>query len=448
MRKENPHLMTTPATDTRYRIKPAWPLLFVILIAGLFLGYLTEGWVGEKPSPDCFIRDELQMWLAPLNSYVAANESLSNILMILYSIVGDAAVLILVAFSVIRTSIRPIFPLLVFMVIRQIMQLLVSFPLDPNLIWHYPGFPSLFADYQVSGDFFFSGYVGINILAALEFREIFRLRWLTVVNFLVIIFVIVTDLILRSHYTTDIYTSIITAIFAYLFTQQFIPSVDRYLKKLDKFSHFLLIFVICVAIASIFVIQYFIGKKEVISCGISDLIQQLFFPFNAYLRSHVNLGNAFLITMNFLLDCMFVFMFVDTIITRNIRPFLTYAIFFILRQSMQMAISLPLPPDPIWHYPGFPSLIQNYQIVNDLYFSGHAGISLIAALEMSSFSKRWLTILGFSIFVFESTAVIAMQIHYTMDVFTAIMTVFCITDLSCHLAHPINNALARLMRSQ
>jgi len=439
--------MTIPSTDSRYPRKPAWPLLALIMLGGIFLSLQTEHWVGDKPSPVCLIHDALQSLLVPINAYVSAHATLADILMVVYSTLGDAVVLTLIICAIVKRSVRPVLPLLVFMILRQIMQVLVSFPVNPDLIWHYPGFPSLFANYRVSGDFYFSGYVGIVILAALEFKDIFHLKWLTICSVILVFFVVFTDLILRTHYSTDVYTSIITAVFSYLFMDQFIPAVDKFLKKIDRISHFLLIFSICLLIASVFATQYFIAEKIPPICGIDDLVQSLFLPFNNFLTIHQGIGNGFLIGMNFLLDCMFVFMIADTIVTRNIRPFLTFSLFFVLRQTMQLLISLPLPPDVIWHYPGFPSLLQNYSIINDLYFSGHAGISLIVALEMSSFGKKWLTILGFSICALECFLVIAMQIHYTMDVFTAIMTVFCITDLSCHWAHPINTFLAKIMKS-
>jgi len=417
------------------------------MVGCMYLSLQTEHWIGAKPSPVCFIHDALQSWMAPINMYLTNHVTLSNVLMVMYSTIGDAVVFILILCAIVKGSVRPVLPLLVFMILRQLMQLLVSFPVDPSAIWHYPGFPSLFVNYEVDGDFYFSGYVGIVILAALEFKDIFHRKWLTICSFILVFFVVFTDLILRTHYSTDVYTSIITAIFAYLFMDQFIASVDKFLKKIDRFSHFLLIFLICLLIASVFATQYYIQQNIPPTCGIKDLVQDFFLPFNEYLTTHKEIGNGVLIGMNLLLDGMFVLIVSDTIVTRNIRPFLTLVLFFLLRQTMQMIISLPMPPDTIWHYPGFPSLLQDYQISNDLYFSGHAGISLIAALELASFSKRWLTILGFSIFITECFLVISMQIHYTMDVFTAIMTVFCITDLSCHLAHPINRFLAKIMKS-
>lgn len=440
--------MTTPAIDPRdHAPKPAWPLLFLILVAGAFLGALSQQMIGERGAPDCKIGDLLQQWATPLNTYVQSYSWLANTLIIIYSVTGDAIVLTLIACAIVQSSIRPVLPVLVFMILRQTMEFLVSFPSDPGMVWHYPGFPSLFLNYSVKGDFYFSAYVGINILGALEFGDIFKRQWLRTLNFFGAGLVAFIVIVLRSHYTTDIYTSAMTAAFAYIFSQEFVPPIDHFLKQLDKVSHFLLVFLICFGIACIFTTQYFIAQKPIPECGITDVLQSAFLPFNQFLHNHEMVKHAVLIGMNFLLDCMFLFMFVDTIITRNIRPFLTYVLFFLLRQTMQYLVSLPLPPDIIWEYPGFPSLLQNYHVSNDLYFSGHAGISLIAALEMSSFGKKWLTCLGFAICGLESFLVIAMQIHYTMDVYTAIITVFCITDLSCHLAHPINRWLGKLVRS-
>jgi len=40
---------------------------------------------------------------------------------------------------------------------RQVMQALCALPAPPNMIWRYPGFPSLFVTYSVGNDYFFSG---------------------------------------------------------------------------------------------------------------------------------------------------------------------------------------------------------------------------------------------------------------------------------------------------
>ncbi|MBU6446515.1 MAG: hypothetical protein KGQ49_03865, partial [Verrucomicrobia bacterium] len=381
------------------------------------------------------------------NTYVANHPPFSNVMIIFYSLVGDALVLFLIGAAIAKSSIRPVLPLIIFMLLRQVLQLFVSFPIDPKLIWHDPGFYSLFLNYYVQGDFYFSAYIGISILGALELHHMFHKKWLTSAIFLNALALILIDMILRTHYSTDVYTSIVTAVFAYLFMQPLIQPIDHFLKRLDKLSHVLFLFLICLITATIFGSQYYTGLKTIPTCGIKDHLQMFLEPINDFLRAHPHGGDAMLIIMSGLLDLLFLLLLVDTIITRNIRPFLTLALFFTLRQTMQLIVALPLPPHVIWHYPGFPSLTQNYNIANDLYFSGHAGISLIGALELSSFGIRWLTVFGFSVFCFECFMVIAMQIHYTMDVFTAIMTVFCITDLSCHIAHPINRFLAKIMKA-
>lgn len=313
--------MTIPSTDTKYPQKPAWPILFIIIVAGCILSLLTENWIGSVEAPKCKIQDALQHLLAPLNTYVADHDLVSKTLIVLYSIFGDAIVLVLICCAIVQSSIRPILPLILFMVLRQTMQMLVTFPVDPGLVWPDPGFYSLFLNYHVSGDFYFSAYVGINTLGALEMRDIFHKKWLTGLIFFIAGLIILIDMVLRAHYSTDIYTSIITAVFVYLFSQQFIQPIDQFLKKLDKLSHLLFIFLICVGVAVLFSTQYFISLKPIPTCGIRDVLQNLFLPLNHFLQEHVYLGNTMLIIINLLLDTMFFFMLVDTIMTRNIRPF-------------------------------------------------------------------------------------------------------------------------------
>jgi len=103
-----------------------------------------------------------------------------------------------------------------------------------------------------------------------------------------------------------------------------------------------------------------------------------------------------------------------------------------LRQIMQALVALPSPPNAIWHYPGFPSLLVTYGVANDYFFSGHTAIAVLAATEMARVGKRWLTGLGVLIVVFEVLAVLVLRAHYTMDVFTGIVTgLFAARMASC-----------------
>ena len=77
-------------------------------------------------------------------------------------------------------------------------------------------------------------------------------------------------------------------------------------------------------------------------------------------------------------------------------PFLALVIVLGLRQIMQALVSLPAPPNAIWHYPGFPSLLVTYGVANDYFFSGHTAIAVLAATEVARQGRRWLT--GVAIF--------------------------------------------------
>jgi len=113
-----------------------------------------------------------------------------------------------------------------------------------------------------------------------------------------------------------------------------------------------------------------------------------------------------------------------------------------LRQLMQAICALPAPPNMIWHYPGFPSLLVTYHVANDFFFSGHTAIAVFGAIELSRFRRKWLTVAAMLIVVFEVTTVLILRAHYTMDVFTGIVAALWVS----HLSERISPRLDRLLR--
>jgi len=414
-----------------------WYWLALIMAIGIPIYFITQSFIGSITPPDCGIGDKLQLWTAGINEFLQDHHKTANCLIIAYAAIGDVVVLFLIICSLWQSSIRPMLPLLVFLILRETMQTLISLPVAPGLIWRYPGFPSLFSHYSINTDFYFSAYVGINLLGNLELER-FRINWLSALGLVLLGFEALIDIVLRSHYTPDIYTSIITAFFCYLVTQPLVPPIDRAFKKMEHKSPYLLFFLIVMGIAAFYTAAYFIGQKPIPICVIGDKLHDWLYPINEFLNNRPNVANIQLITMNTILHAFTIFILADTILTRNIRPFFILVIFLTLRQTLQMLVSLPLPPSVIWYNPGLPEFLRSYDIANDLYFSGHTGVSLLGATELARFGKRWLTILGFTLFGYEVISVIAMQVHYTMDVFTAVMTVFCFTGLATRLAPRIN----------
>lgn len=418
---------------------PSRYLLVIILFLLVELYLYSQKIIGSEPQIPCGIRDNLEILTSGINAYLRTHPVTADWVMILYSGFGDLAVLFLLAFAWINRSVESILPLFVFVFFRQILECLVSLPLPEGLIWHYPGFPSLFSNYSIYNDFYYSAYVGINILKTMYLWK-FKIKWVNVAGILIIIYEAFADLILRSHYTADIFTSTVTAIAVFLYTRKLSLAIDRKI----SFSRFnLVLFSIICFFLYYFLQTFIIYYRTIPLCNIKDLVHQFVLPINDFLFYHVRAGDVVLIIMNAILDLLSLFILILIVWKRNARPMLITTFFIIIRQVMQLLVKLPTPIQSIWHYPGFISLFQSYKVTSDFYFSGHTGISLIAALEMSYFHKRWLTILGFSLFGFELVAVLVMHVHYTMDVFTAIMTVGCLKDLAFKIAPPINQFLGK-----
>ncbi len=417
--------------------------LILLLIGGLWFYFFTQGLIGNVVPSTCLIGDRLQALTASGNAFLLTHPNWANGLIILYATLGDIYLLFFFIAALWTRSFRMAIPLFVFLAGRQIVQLLVTLPLPEHLIWHYPGFPALFASYNITHDFYFSAYIGINLLVTLELLK-YRIKWLTIVGFLIVTIEAIASVLLRIHFTTDIYTSIIFAIFIYLYVSPLSDRIGEWV--LRRFTHVRLLLVgfFAVSLAIFYSVQHWIGKKGIAQCGITDLLLTVSLPINAYISEHPSLSDGFLMVMNGLTDVLGVFLIALVIFKKDSRPFLMLLIFGLLRQTLQYLVSLPIPLHAIWHDPGFPTIFATYGVINDFYFSLHTGVSLIAALELIRFRKWGLTLLGFAIFIFEACSVIVLQIHYTMDVFTAIITVFCISKLCDQLGRRLNQGLEQV----
>ncbi len=94
------------------------------------------------------------------------------------------------------------------------------------MIWHYPGFPSLLVTYHVANDFFFSGHTAIAVFGAVELSRFHR-KWLTAIAVLIVLFEVGTVLILRAHYTMDVFTGMLAALWIARISERLAPALDR-----------------------------------------------------------------------------------------------------------------------------------------------------------------------------------------------------------------------------
>ena len=188
------------------------------------------------------------------------------------------------------------------------------------------------------------------------------------------------------------------------------------------------------ALAIWFWTQSLIGARALPGVGISDSLQAATASANFYLQTHPFAANALLIVSSAIIDLLGIFLLSQWLFRGSTRPFMALVIVLGLRQVMQALVALPAPPNAIWHYPGFPSLLVTYGVSNDYFFSGHTAIAVLGATELARLGRRWLTALGVGIVVFEVVTVLILRAHYTMDVFTGLVTGLYAANLASYLS--------------
>ena len=174
--------------------------------------------------------------------------------------------------------------------------------------------------------------------------------------------------------------------------------------------------------------QSLIAQRAAPASGVGDALHMLTAGLNSYFYHSPAAANTLLILSSALIDALGLFLLSRWLFGPSVRPFLGLVLLLALRQIMQAICALPPPPNMIWHYPGFPSLLVTYHVGNDFFFSGHTAIAVFGGIELARLGKRWLTIIAVGIVLFEIAAVLILRAHYTMDVFTGLLAAFCVAQ--------------------
>ncbi len=202
---------------------------------------------------------------------------------------------------------------------------------------------------------------------------------------------------------------------------------------------------VAAGLAAWFGTQALIGARPFPENGkIGDLVLDGTAPVNALLHEYPAWADGLLIVSSALIDALALFLLGRSVVGPTLRPFLGLLFVFGLRQICQGLCALPPPDGIIWRDPGFPSLVVTYGVGNDFFFSGHTAIAVLGAVELARLGRRWLVPVALAIVVFQSAVVLVLRAHYTMDVFTGIVTALLVAVLVADLAPPCDRALARL----
>src|SRR5713101_2105646 len=196
-----------------------------------------------------------------------------------------------------------------------------------------------------------------------------------------------------------------------------------------------------IALALWFWTQSLLGGRTPPASGIGDGLHHLTGAFNAYFAQNMRAADALLIVSSALIDALGLFLLGRWLFGGSVRPFLGMFLLMALRQLIQAICALPPPPNMIWHYPGFPSLLVTYHVANDFFFSGHTAIAVFGAIELSRLRRNGLTVLAVLIVIFEVATVLILRAHYTMDVFTGIVAALWVANFSERVAPRIDQLI-------
>ena len=186
-----------------------WRVL--LIAAALAAWFWTQAKLGQRQFAQGRIGDALLELTAPVNRYLHAHPRVANRLLIASSAGIDLLGIFLLASSIFGPSLRPFVGLFVLFALRQFCQNLCALPPPQGMLWRHPGFPSLLVTYGTAGDLFFSGHTSIAVYGALELAHVGGVPG-TLAGAALALFEIATVLVLRAHYTMDVFTGIVCAV--------------------------------------------------------------------------------------------------------------------------------------------------------------------------------------------------------------------------------------------
>lgn len=185
-------------------------LKLLVVAVGLGFWFLTQYLLGRRKSSAGEIYDWLHEFTAPVHAYLRRTPRAADFLLASSSFGIDCMGLFLIASAVLGDTLRPFLGMLVLFTLRQANQFVTALPPPKGVIWRSPGVPSLLVTYHVSEDMFFSGHTAIAVFAATELAQLGP--WGLAFGAALAAYEIAVVLVLRAHWTMDIFTGAVTAL--------------------------------------------------------------------------------------------------------------------------------------------------------------------------------------------------------------------------------------------
>src|SRR3954469_18407276 len=196
--------------------------------AGIVAWYWTQSLLGKripKVEHEVPLTDGIHLLTRRFHARYATNVAAGNRLLILSSLVIDLLGAYLLGSAMFGASIRPYLGLVMVFALRQICQMLCPLPAPAGMVWRYPGVPAILVTYGTANDLFFSGHTAIAVYGAATLAGHWG-PWGLALGLLIAVFEAVTVLVLRAHYTMDVFTGIVCALWVYSFDGRLAGWVD------------------------------------------------------------------------------------------------------------------------------------------------------------------------------------------------------------------------------
>lgn len=201
-----------------------------IAVAGALAGWFwTQRVVSRKAPAGNRTRDLVHEWTGPLNDWLQARPRVANATLIVTSLFIDLFGLFLLGSAIFGSSLRPFLALILVFLLRQLCQLTFTLPVPEKMIWRHPGFPALLVTYGTSNDFFFSGHTACAVVGAIEIARIAPPA-VGAIAFAIAAVEAATVIVLRAHYTIDVFAAIFAAWGMDALASKIAPHIDALIR--------------------------------------------------------------------------------------------------------------------------------------------------------------------------------------------------------------------------
>jgi len=208
-----------------------WPIIGVrtgLVVVGIGAWYWSQAFIGKrvpKVAHEVPLTDGMHVLTRRIHQRYATNRAAGNRLLIISSLVIDLLGFYLLSSAIFGESIRPYLGLVMLFALRQICQLLCPLPAPAGMVWRYPGVPAILVTYGTANDLFFSGHTAIAVFGAATLAGHWG-PWGLALGIAIALFEAVTVLVLQAHYTMDVFTGIVCALWVYSLGGTIAPWVD------------------------------------------------------------------------------------------------------------------------------------------------------------------------------------------------------------------------------